>query len=104
MKTITICGSMRFANEMKKIAFELEAIKGCNVLQCIYNDAAREVTPVMKEHINAAHLEKIKMSDMIYVVDINGYIGESVKKEIEFAREHQKEIVFYSKDFSRKTF
>lgn len=36
MKTLTICGSMRFENEMRSIAYDLEAIKGYNVLQCIY--------------------------------------------------------------------
>lgn len=28
MKVVTICGSMRFSNEMMKIATELEADKG----------------------------------------------------------------------------
>ena len=36
MKTLTICGSMRFENEMRSIAYDLEAIKGYNVLQCVY--------------------------------------------------------------------
>ena len=36
MKTLTICGSMRFENEMQSIAYDLEAIKGYNVLQCVY--------------------------------------------------------------------
>ena len=28
MKTLTICSSMRFENEMRSIAYDLEAIKG----------------------------------------------------------------------------
>ena len=38
------------------------------------------------------------LSDMIYVVDIDGYIDDSVKKEIEYAKKHKKEIIFNSKD------
>lgn len=36
MKTYTLCGSMRFENEMKSIAYALETQKGYNILQCIY--------------------------------------------------------------------
>ena len=36
MKTYTICGSMRFAEDMKKIAYDLEVSKGYNILQCVY--------------------------------------------------------------------
>ena len=38
-----------------------------------------------------AHYRKIDLSDGIYVVNIDGYIGASVKKEIEYAKEHNKE-------------
>ena len=51
MKTITICGSMKFAEEMKQIAFVLEAIQGYNVLQCTYNDSNMPVTLNMLEHL-----------------------------------------------------
>lgn len=36
MKTYTICGSMKFAEDMKKIAYDLEISKGYNILQCVY--------------------------------------------------------------------
>lgn len=32
------------------------------------------------------HFEKIKMSDAIFVVNVGGYIGESVREEIACAR------------------
>ena len=40
---------------------------------------------------------KIDISDGIYVMDIDGYIGESVRKEIEYAQNHNKEIIYHSK-------
>ena len=42
------------------------------------------------------HLEKIKISDAILVVNVNGYIGESTKKEIEYAKSLNKEILYYT--------
>ena len=40
--------------------------------------------------------EKIKISDAILVVNVNGYIGDSTKSEIEFAKSLNKEIIYYT--------
>lgn len=39
------------------------------------------------------HFKKIDISDVIYVVNVNGYIGESTKKEIEYAKSLKNEIL-----------
>ena len=75
MKIITICGSLKFKDEMMKIAEEME-LKGNCVLTVIYptnpdKDAySEEEVKVLDE----MHKEKIKLSDSILVVDVNGYI------------------------------
>ncbi len=46
--------------------------------------------------LEKAHFRKIELSDAIYVVDIQGYIGEQVSKEIEFAKSKGKEIILHS--------
>lgn len=95
MKTFTICGSMRFAEAMKKIAYELEINKGYNILQCVYCED--NVVPTEDELLILAnaHYKKIDLSDGIYVINIDGYIGESVKKEIEYAKMHEKEVLYH---------
>ena len=40
------------------------------------------------------HKQKIDMSDEIYVINVGGYIGESTKKEIEYAKARGKEVSF----------
>ena len=45
--------------------------------------------------LEEAHYQKIILSDGIYVVNIDGYIGESVQEEREFAKEHKKEILYH---------
>lgn len=47
-----------------------------------------------KEMLDDMHKRKIDMADSIYVINVGGYIGESTKSEIEYAREHGK-IVNY---------
>lgn len=96
MKTVTICGSMKFAEEMKSIAWDLETRAALNVLQCVYNEKNEPITEESLKNLTAAHLKKIDMCDTVYIADINGYIGEAVKREISYAREKGKEIIFHS--------
>ena len=44
--------------------------------------------------IKKSHFEKIKLSDSIFVVNVDNYIGESTKKEIEYAKELGKDIFY----------
>ena len=95
MKTYTICGSMKFAEDMKKIAYDLEISKGYNILQCVYCEY--NIVPTEDEllKLTDAHYRKIDLSDGIYVVNMDGYIGTSVKKEIEYAERHGKEVLYH---------
>ena len=97
IKVVTICGSMKFAQEMQKIARELEAKKGYCVIQCVYNNDNVQETQGEIDNIVNAHWKKIDISDAIYVVNIDGYIGRSTKKEIEYAISKGKEVVYHQK-------
>lgn len=96
MTTLTLCGSMRFYKEMQAIALILEIRYGFNILQCTYNPEKVDISEVEKKAIVDAHYRKIELSDAIYVVDIDGYIGQSVKEEIDYAKKNGKEIMFHS--------
>ena len=96
MKTVTLCGSMRFEAEMQRIAFLLEIKFGYNVLQCVYNPDALAVTEKDLTALENAHLRRIELSDAVYVVDIDGYVGEQVRNEIAFAESLGKEVIYHS--------
>ncbi len=96
MKTVTLCGSMRFREEMQRLAFALEVERGWNVLQCAYNIDNVPLTDAARKTLAAAHRRRIELSDAIYVVDIGGYIGEAVRDEIEYAQALGKEIILHS--------
>ena len=95
MKTYTICGSMRYEKQMQEIAYYLETKKGYSILQCVYTPDGVELSEEDLKKLEDAHYRKIDLSDGIYVLNIDGYIGESVGKEIEYARKHGKDIVYY---------
>lgn len=49
-----------------------------------------------KDILSKAHKERIKMSDAILVVNVDNYVGSNTKSEIEFAKNLNKEIIYYT--------
>lgn len=97
MKIITVCGSLRFQKEMMEISEKMELMENC-ILTPIYptnpdKDAYTEEEVLI---LDKMHKEKIKISDAILVVNVNGYIGNSTKSEIEYAKSLNKEILYYT--------
>ena len=98
MKIITICGSMKFVQEMMEISEKVE-LQGNVVLMPLYNPSRPNKDSFTEEEIlilDKMHRARIKLSDAILVVNVNGYIGDSTKSEIEFAKSLNKEIIYYS--------
>lgn len=95
MKIVTICGSMKFKKEMIDIAYMLETKKGYAVIQCVYGN--EEPTQEEMNNLANCHYKKIDISDAIYVVNINGYIGNSTQNEINYANSKGKEIIYHIK-------
>lgn len=93
IKVVTICWNMKFKNEMMKFAEELELKEGYAVIQCIYVNTWGNYDKKDKEKFGKLHFKKIDISDAIYIVNVNGYVGESTKKEIEYAKSLNKKIL-----------
>ena len=94
MKVVTLCGSMRFSKQMQKIAIALETKHGCCVITPVV-DADVPISAEAMAALGKAHYRKIDLADAVYIVNLGGYIGEAVSKEICYAREHNKEIVYH---------
>lgn len=43
------------------------------------------------------HLRKIDLADEIFVINVGGYIGESTRREIEYAEDTGKKINYLEK-------
>lgn len=68
------------------------------MLSIIYptNPNTDAYTDEEKEMLGRMHKERIKISDAILVVNVDNYIGNQTKSEIEFAKSLNKEIIYYS--------
>jgi hypothetical protein len=93
-KVITLCGSTRFKDEFMEVQKRL-TLKGNIVISVgLFGHSGDEEvwTPGTKEMLDDMHLRKIDMADEIYVVNVDGYIGESTKREIAYAESHGKKV------------
>lgn len=98
MKTITVCGSLRFYKEMMEITERME-LQGICMLVPIYNPSRPNKDDFTEEEaliLDKMHKERIKLANAILVVNVDNYIGSSTKSEIEFAKSLNKEIIYYT--------
>ena len=51
-----------------------------------FNNLKNEINIETKNMLDEMHRQKIDMSNEIYVINFGGYIGESTKSEIEYAK------------------
>ena len=95
MKVITLCGSYRFKEEMAEVA-EIMTLAGNCVLTPneLTRDFKDDYTEEEARMIDLMHKEKIRISDAILVVNVGGYIGDSTRSEIEYAKSTGKGVKF----------
>ena len=94
-KIITLCGSTKFKNEFMKaqkdltlqgnivISVGLFGHSGDSEVWENMDDGTLTKTKIMLDDM---HKRKIDMADEIFVINVGGYIGESTRSEIEYAK------------------
>lgn len=97
IKVITLCGSTKFIKEFRESEAMLTR-KGFAVISPLLfeQDKSREISKEEATLFGRIHFKKIDISDEIFVIDVDGYIGESTKKEIAYAKRNNKNIKYYS--------
>lgn len=91
---ITLCGSTRFKEDFERLNREL-TLAGHVVLSVgCFGHRGDKINGAQKIMLDKIHKQKIDMSDIIFVINKGGYIGESTKSEIEYADKNNK-AVFY---------
>lgn len=93
MRVITLCGSLKFQKDMMIVAEKL-SLEGNCVLTPVYPILENNKTDEQLQKLKEAHLKRIELSDAIFVINKNNYIGKSTKLEIEYAKAHDKEIMY----------
>jgi hypothetical protein len=96
----TLCGSHRFKDTFEEVAQAL-GLSGWIVLRPAFaKDAHEYALPTdgmkgLKQILDDLHFDKIAMSDVVVVINQDGYIGESTKREIAEAQRLGKRIFWF---------
>jgi len=98
-KIVCLCGSTRFGEAFRKHQYE-ETMKGNIVLTIgsnksdieLFGNLPQPEFDSIKKKLDELHLRKIDLADEVLVLNVNGYIGESTRKEINYALRNHKTI------------
>ena len=108
---ITLCGSTRFKEEFIEVQKRLTLEKNIVISVGLFGHSGdKEVWDKMdegtlsktKEMLDDMHKRKIDMADSIYVINVEGYIGDSTRSEIEYAIEQGKEVIYLENENNRE--
>ena len=91
---ICICGSTKYKDEIIQVQKEL-TLQGYVVIgmHLFSQDEGIELSEDQLHMLKEKHKLKIDLSEAIYVINPNGYIGGSTREEIEYALSKGKKIM-----------
>ena len=95
-KVIILCGSTRFKEQFiemqKKLTLEGNIVISVGAFgHCGDNEVW---TDGKKAMLDRMHLAKIDLADEIFVINVDNYIGDSTRNEIEYAKSKGKRVRF----------
>ncbi len=109
-KVITLCGSTRFKEEFLEAQKRL-TLKGNIVISVglfghsgdneVWEGMDEDTLTQTKIMLDDMHKRKIDMADGIYVINVGGYIGESTKSEIAYAKSKNKSVQYLDEEAAR---
>lgn len=110
-KVITLCGSTRFKKEFMEAQKNLTLQKNIVISVGLFGHSGDEevwenmdegTLTQTKEMLDDMHKRKIDMADEIFVINVGGYIGDSTRSEIEYARKMGKKVNYLEPIFQKE--
>jgi hypothetical protein len=95
-KVITLCGSTRFKDEFMEIQKRLTLEGNIVISVGLFGHSGDDEVwnEGVKEMLDRQHLAKIDLADEIFVINVGGYIGESTRREIAYAKSKDKNVAY----------
>ena len=100
-KVVTLCGSTRFKDAFteaqKRLTLERIIVISVGLFGHsgdfeVWDGMDEGTLSKTKEMLDDMHKRKIDMADGIYVINVGGYIGDSTRSEIEYAKALSKSV------------
>ncbi|ADB31264.1 hypothetical protein Kfla_2185 [Kribbella flavida DSM 17836] len=93
-RIVTICGSTRFRDAMASVNRQLTLAGYIVLAPGVFVHDGDQVSDDAKARLDRLHLAKIDLADCVYVVNPGGYVGDSTRREIEYAASTGKTVWF----------
>ncbi|MDX2971096.1 hypothetical protein [Kribbella solani] len=91
---VVICGSTRFRDEIAVANRDLTLAGHIVLAPGVFAHTGDLITGWQKRQLDALHLAKIDRADWVYIVNPGGYVGESTRREIDYARQAGKPVCY----------
>ncbi len=93
-KIVCLCGSTRFKDEFMEQNKRL-TLNGYIVLSVgFFGHIDGMPIEEEKQRVDELHLRKIDLADEVLILNVDGYIGESTRRELDYARTQGKPVRF----------
>ena len=92
-EVVTLCGSIRFADEHLAAHTRL-SLEGRLVLLPALPVPGEDLLPADVKVLAALHRQKIAMSDRVHIVNPGGYVGETTASEVAYAEALGKKVTY----------
>lgn len=92
--TVCLCGSTKFKDKFFEVARWLTLEGKIVLMPFVFGHSGDSISEKEKENLDQLHFNKIDKADSIFVINVGRYIGESTRKEIEYARITGKKIEY----------
>ena len=98
MKQIIVCvfGSTKFKEDFLKYNKFFTLNNAIVLMPGVFGHSGDHITDEQKKELDILHKHKIAKSDLVFIIDKNGYIGPSTREEIGFAKALGIEIAYMS--------
>lgn len=98
-KIVCLCGSTRLKDAFDEANYQL-TMQGNIVLsvgffmRTLGNKHGEQIgaTPEQKVALDELHKRKTDLADEVFVLNIGGYVGDSTRREIDYANKHGKPV------------
>lgn len=99
---VCLCGSTRFGDAFRKANLE-ETLAGKIVLTIgcdmrsgteVFARMSEQELNEVKARLDELHLRKIDLADEVLILNVGGYVGQSTRRELQYAMANHKRVRF----------
>jgi hypothetical protein len=95
---VCLCGSTRFMDAFHEMGWQLTLdgyiVLTVGVCKHAKDHGGEALGQDVADKLDELHFRKIDLADWVLILNVDGYIGESTRKELEYAKSHGKRVTF----------